>query len=80
MQKQLQAQIDTQNKILDLLSQHSRKTQTTPPTSISPSPIETQPPPTESLDMIGLSEFMDESTPGANKRDTTSPQRPMTQI
>ena len=43
MQKQLQAQIDTQNKILDKLIRQSQQSQTITHTSISPSSLETPP-------------------------------------
>ena len=76
MQKQLQAQIDTQNKILELLTKQSQQSQTATHTSPSPSPVETPPTPGESLDMIGLSDFMDDSTPGINKRHSASPSTP----
>ena len=76
MQKQLQAQIDSQNKILELLTKQSQQSQTTTHTSTLPPSIENPPTPRESLDMIGLSDFMDDTTPGINKRNSTSPTTP----
>ena len=75
MQQQLQQQIANQNRILDLLTQQN----TQPQSSSSPSqpttpPIETPPTPQETTDLIGLDDYMTDSTPGENKRSPPSPQ------
>ena len=54
-----------------LTANHSPQPHNPPPPINTPPPIETPPSPTETVDLIGLVDHMDDKVPGANKRQET---------
>ena len=54
-----------------MLTAKSSPPSTKPPPNTKPPPIETPPSPTETVDLIGLVDHMDDKVPGKNKRSET---------